>query len=211
MRSALTKLQSDVLEAFFRREQRFFLTGGAALSGYYLGHRATQDVDLFTTEDILEDAERILTEVADELGGTIERVRTSPEFRRRLLRRGSEAVVVGLVRDRSPQIHSDKDIRGAVRVDTADEIFANKLCAILSRAEVRDLVDVMFLERAGLGLEEGLKNAARKDAGLTAGQLGYVLSQVSLGDDASVPGATVAELRDYLANFVSKLARFTLP
>jgi len=211
MRSALTKLQSDVLEAFFRREQRFFLTGGAALSGYYLGHRATQDVDLFTTEDILEDAERILTEVADELGGTIERVRTSPEFRRRLLRRGSEAVVVGLVRDRSPQIHQEKAVRGSVRVDTADEIFANKLCAILSRAEVRDLVDVMFLERAGLGLEEGLKNAARKDAGLTAGQLGYVLSQVSIGDDASVPGATVAELRDYLANFVSKLARFTLP
>ncbi len=36
-RSKLTPLQEELLEAFFAREQRFFLTGGAALAGFYFG------------------------------------------------------------------------------------------------------------------------------------------------------------------------------
>lgn len=45
----LSPLQRDLLEAFFRHESRFRLTGGAALAGYYLGHRETADLDLFTS------------------------------------------------------------------------------------------------------------------------------------------------------------------
>jgi len=41
--SRLTKLQTEVLGAFFSREQRFYLTGGGALAGYHLGHRETHD------------------------------------------------------------------------------------------------------------------------------------------------------------------------
>jgi hypothetical protein len=37
----LTSLQRDLLAAFFEREKRFFLTGGAALAGFYFGHRDT--------------------------------------------------------------------------------------------------------------------------------------------------------------------------
>jgi hypothetical protein len=36
--SRLTPLQVDLLQAFFAREQRFVLTGGAALAGFYFGH-----------------------------------------------------------------------------------------------------------------------------------------------------------------------------
>ncbi len=38
--SPLTPLQRDVLRAFFGREHDFYLTGGAALAGYHLGHVA---------------------------------------------------------------------------------------------------------------------------------------------------------------------------
>jgi len=41
--SKLTALQKDVLDAFFQRERGFFLTGGAALAGFHLGHRTTDD------------------------------------------------------------------------------------------------------------------------------------------------------------------------
>jgi len=44
----LTELQILVLEGFFARERAFFLTGGAALVGFHLGHRTTKDLDLFT-------------------------------------------------------------------------------------------------------------------------------------------------------------------
>jgi hypothetical protein len=40
----LTALQRSVLAAFFAREREFFLSGGAALAGYHLGHRETLDL-----------------------------------------------------------------------------------------------------------------------------------------------------------------------
>ena len=40
----LDRLQRELLAAFFRTPTSFFLTGGAALSGYYLDHRETLDL-----------------------------------------------------------------------------------------------------------------------------------------------------------------------
>src|ERR671938_158582 len=51
IRARLSNLQSDFLREFFGREHDFYLTGGAALAEFYLGHRETDDLDLFTLED----------------------------------------------------------------------------------------------------------------------------------------------------------------
>ena len=93
-----------------------------------------------------------------------------------------------------------------------DEIFANKLCALLSRSEIRDLVDVWAIENVGYGLEEALAVAARKDRGLTAGQLAWVLSEIQIGDDAPIPGGvSPAQLRQYLKSLERRLARLAYP
>ncbi len=212
MSTGLDRFQRDVLEAFFAREQRFFLTGGAALVGFYLHHRQTLDLDLFTTEDHLEDGEAALFDAAQELGATVERLRTSTNFRRFLVRRGNESVVADIVRDLAPQIDTEKPVRDGIRIDSPREIMANKLCTLLSRGELRDLVDVMALEQAGHRVEEHLELAARKDAGLTPGQLAWVLSQLEIGEDASPPGGVSAdELREYLDELVQRLTEFAYP
>lgn len=209
--SALSPLQRDVLEAFFSRTNRFFLTGGAALAGFHIGHRTTQDLDLFTTEDALDEGTRALMDVARALGASLERIRTSPTFRRFLLRRDPEAIVIDIVWDSTPQ-GFPKTTVGTLRLDPPGEILANKLCALLSRAEVRDLVDVMELERAGHTVDAALALAMRKDGGLTPAQLAWVLSQVRIPDDAHVPGRrTPQEVRDFLASLVDRLARFARP
>ena len=95
--SRLDRLQRDLLEAFFERETRFFLTGGAALAGFHLGHRSTQDLDLFTTQAVIDEGATALAAAARELGAEIEGLRTAPDFRRSLVRRGGETVVVDLV------------------------------------------------------------------------------------------------------------------
>ena len=53
-----------MLEAFFGKESRFFLSGGGALAGFHLGHRETDDLDLFTTEDVLDQGATALGAVA---------------------------------------------------------------------------------------------------------------------------------------------------
>lgn len=210
--SRLTPLQRAVLAAFFERESRFFLTGGGALAGFHLGHRATNDLDLFAITDILDDGDRALTDAAATIGASIERVRTAPDFRRHVLRRPGEVLVVDLVRERVPQVRPDKPVVDGVRVDPAEEIFANKLCTLLSRSEVRDIVDVRALEELGLDLDAGLAAAKLKDGGLSAGQLAWVLSEIDIGDDARVPGnVTVPELRAYLTDLVSRLAKRAHP
>ena len=210
--STLTPLQRDVLEAFFRREQRFFLTGGGALAGFYLGHRETHDLDLFSTEDALEDGEAALAAIARDLGATLEAIRTAPDFRRRLLKRGSEAVLVDLVRERAPQAVPEKLVFGVVRVDPPFEILANKLCALLSRGEIRDLVDTKALEETGLSLEEALGAGHGKDGGLTPAQLSWVLSQITIGEDARPPGGvSPADLRLYLESLTARLAALSFP
>ena len=211
MDSALTALQRELLEAFFRIDDQFFLTGGAALAGFHLGHRTTEDLDLFTSADALEHGESVLRRVTDEIGGSLEPLRTSLDAQRWLVRRDDDGVVVDLVRDRAPQLEDPKQTMGRIRIDSPREILANKLCALLSRAEIRDLVDVMALERAGFDLDQGMRDAATKDGGLTPAQLGYVLSQVEIGPDARVPGATVDELREYQQNFIDRLARMGFP
>ena len=210
--SGLDSFQRDVLEAFFAREQGFFLTGGGALVGFHLQHRSTLDLDLFTTEDRLDEGEAVLLSVARELGAGVERLRTSSDFRRFLLRRGDETLVVDLARDLAPQLDPVKSVVDGIRIDGPAEILANKLCTLLSRGELRDLVDVKALEAAGFSVEDHLGLAMKKDAGLTAGQLAWVLSQIEIGDDASPPGGvTAADLRSYLENLVQRLTAVAFP
>jgi hypothetical protein len=210
--SRLSPLQRDLLEAFFARSSDFHLTGGAALAGFYLGHRTTEDLDLFTPHERLEEGVLALKEAASSLGASLEGVRLRPTFRRYLVRRGNESVLVDLVHDPLPQGRADKPLHGRIRVDPPAEILANKLCALLSRSEIRDLVDVLELERSGCDLTEAVGLAQRKDGGLTPAQLGFVLGEMKIGDDARVPGRrSTREVRAYLEDLVARLARMASP
>ena len=160
----------------------------------------------------MDEGEQALLETARDLDVGVERLRTSTDFRRFLLTRGSESLVVDLVRELAPQIDEEKiEIRG-IRIDSTREIMTNKLCTLLSRAELRDLVDVRALEDEGLSVEEHLPLAAEKDAGLTAGQLAWVLSQIEIGDDASPPGGVSAiELRSFVEDLIRRLTAMAYP
>ncbi|AUX26369.1 uncharacterized protein SOCEGT47_069300 [Sorangium cellulosum] len=211
-KSLLSPLQEEVLAAFFRRQRRFFVTGGAALAGFHLHHRRTADLDLFTTTEDLDHADEALRAVVQEIGGAIENKETAPNFRRRLVKRGKDRVVVDLVVDHAFQGYPEKRLFGDIRVDPPEEILANKLCTLLSRSEIRDLVDVYALERAGYKVEDALPLAKRKDGGVTPGSLAWILSEIEIGDDASVPGdIAVSDLRAFLQELISRLGRLAYP
>jgi hypothetical protein len=211
--STLTALQRDVLDAFFQRERGFFLTGGAALAGFHLGHRPTDDLDLFTSEDAAFERGRfVLADVAAALGGELQIRQDAPGFKRMVLTRGGEGLVIDLVRDVSPQLHPQKLDRDHILVDSADEILANKLTALVGRAEERDLVDVMFLERAGYSVESALSAALAKDGGCTPATLAWLLSEVTIPDGITLPaGVTSGELRAYVSALIGRFLVLAAP
>lgn len=209
----LTRLQRELLSAFFAHERGFFLTGGAALAGFYLHHRETDDLDLFTHEgEAFERGAHALRAAAERVSGQLGIRQDSPGFRRYVVTRGDEAVVVDLVWERVPSAFPEKQERAGVRIDPIEEILVNKLTAVLSRAEERDVVDLLFLERAGHRAEHALAAAFAKDGGCTPAALAWVLSQISVPDDAALPaGVTGGELRGFLVDLVKRLRRAAAP
>ena len=211
--SKLTAMQDEILHAFFALEGGFFLTGGAALAGFHLGHRATDDLDLFTVDrDAFERGRHVLAELAVRAATEHDVRQEAPGFRRTVLRRGDDAVVVDLVLDLAPQIVREKPILAGIRVDPPAEIVANKLTALVGRMEERDLVDLMFLERAGYRVEASLRDALVKDGGCTPATLAWLLSQIAVPDGAKLPaGVSPLELREFVTDLEVRLRRAAYP
>jgi hypothetical protein len=203
----LTPLQRDLLVAFFTREQRFFLTGGAALAGFYFGHRVTEDLDLFSPPGPdLQDAAHALADSALACEADIEPLKTYAEYRRFIARRGDESCIIDLVIDRAPQVDHTKEQRGSIRVDTLRDIAANKVCTLLGRAEAKDLVDFRELLSHGADLGTALADAERKDGGADPATLAWLLAQVTISRDALLPGGVDPEaLDDFRRRLVDQL------
>lgn len=186
--SKLSRLQHDFVDAFFSEPSPFFLTGGGALAGYHLGHRMTDDLDLFSPPvESMQVAARRLRRAADAIGATVDAVQEAPDFRRFAVRRSEETTLVDLVIDRAPQLIADKLQVDLVRVDPSREIAANKIAALLGRTAPRDLVDLFALMDQGHVLEATVADARTKDGAVDPGTLAWVLSQWRLGPSTPLP------------------------
>jgi predicted nucleotidyltransferase component of viral defense system len=211
--SKLSALQHDLVEAFFSEPSAFFLTGGGALAGYHLGHRFTDDLDLFSPPtESMDRAVQRLRRAAAAVGATVESIQEAPEFRRFALQRGEGATVVDLVIDRAPQLIVDKELVGAVRIDPQREIAANKITTLLGRTAPRDLVDLFALFDEGHTLEGALADARTKDSAVDAGTLAWVLSQWRLGADVPLPlGVSLEDLERMRAQLIERLLVLAVP
>jgi predicted nucleotidyltransferase component of viral defense system len=209
----LTSIQRDLLLAFFEHERGFFLTGGAALSGFYLYHRETTDLDFFTHDpEAFERGAFALRAAAAQVGAEVRVKQDAPGFRRYLVSRGEESVLVDTVWERVPAAYPHKREEGRIILDSPEEITVNKLTTLVSRSEPRDIVDLMLLERSGCSIEAALPKALEKDGGCTPATIAWVLSQVSIADGARLPGGvSVAETRAFLSALVERLLKAAVP
>ncbi len=176
----LSSLQRDFLATFFEVTDQFFLTGGAALVGVHGLPRSTKDLDLFTLHP---EGFRMVNEfanaAAEKVGAELQALQTFTTFRRYLLRRGDEAIEVDFVHEMAPQVTEQKVRQGRYVFDPLEEIFANKICTLVGRSEVRDLWDVYHLIRRGQDLLEGVRHANMKDGGVDLESLLFVLSSLN--------------------------------
>ena len=208
----LSRLQQDLLREFFARERRFVLTGGGALVGYHLRHRTSDDLDLFAKPPArVEEARRAIEAAAEALGAVVESLRVYPDFLRLLVRRAEESAVVDLVIDRSPGIDESEDVGNGIRVHSLREIAANKVCALIGRAEVRDLVDLRAILARGIDLRSALSDAETKDGGVSAATLAWILDQIVIGEGAQLPGVTGCELDAFRRDLVKRLRAIARP
>jgi len=206
MMMGLDPFQEEVLEAFFARENGFFLTGGAALAGYHIHHRATESLEFCTVEDRVRVGEAALLEVAGEIGAKIQRIEAPESHGKFLLRRGDDSLVVSIARDLCPQVQPEKTIIGEVRVDRPKEITARILCGLRSHFGLAELVDLRALEIVGYTVEDHLEAATHRDPEATPAEMVRALSGFEIGEDARPPGdISTADLRSYVAVLILRL------
>jgi hypothetical protein len=180
----LSPLQRRILHVLAHCVPPWVLTGGAALAAFHLKQRPTQDVDLFWRDRRqLGPMPREVQELLRGDGLTVETLQSGVTFHRLRVGDGVETCVVDMVAEPVPAL--DAPIRVAlgtdeILVDSRQEILVNKLCALLSRCEIRDLEDVKALLDAGADLPQALKDAPRKDQGFSSLTLAWTLKQLHL-------------------------------
>lgn len=156
------------------------LGGGAALSGAHLGHRLSRDVDLVCRHaDDVRSLVRDLAEIGREANARIDIVRDAGTFVRASVVTPSFSLELDAVYEATPPIDEVAQLEG-IALESLADLRASKLTCILSRSEPRDLVDLLFLDRAGFHPEDDLSLALRKDAGIDPGVLAWLLGQFPL-------------------------------
>jgi hypothetical protein len=203
---SLSPLQHRVLELLAGMDPPWTLTGGAALVAVHLGHRQTRDLDLFWRgQPELADAARLVRERLTAGGLAVTVVQTGASFERLLAADDFESVVVDLVADPTPPLEAPMTVligTAPAQVDTPHEILVNKLCTLLGRRELRDLMDVRALLAAGGDMPRALTDAPRKDGGFSPLTLawavrGWPVEQLAAASGLSTDEAAgLAEFRD---------------
>lgn len=201
---ACTPLKRDFLRAWFAQERRFFLTGGSALGLFYLDHRRSYDLDLFTSEEVEgKEVQGLVKRTAAQIGAECAAVRSAPDFHRFRLTRGEEREIIDVVVDRAPQLDAEKAEFEGIRVDTVREIIANKLTTLVSRTELKDVVDLYFLEQAGHDLLAAIPDARAKDGGWEPAVVAMLLDGLRVTE---MPAWMIKELAPSdLAAFLNRL------
>lgn len=193
----LTALQWRVLDILAGVEPPWTLTGGAALAGIHLKHRTTKDLDLFWHgQSQLGPLPQQIRDRLTAAGLEVAVVQSSSTFYRFRVNDGAGVCIIDLVAESVPPTESPLQVslgKISIAVDTPHEILVNKLCALLGRAEIRDLFDVEWLLRSGADLKKALADAPRKDAGFSPLTLAWVLRDLRPKSLARVAGFGEAE------------------
>jgi hypothetical protein len=193
---------------FFQGAPPFFLTGGTALSAFYLQHRYSEDLDLFTLDsDVFDRVPLYVADTGTRLNASVASLQTAPQFHRYRLSRNQESVIVDFVKEIVPQISQVKNRFEGIVVDTL------KVCTVVSRAEIKDYIDLYFLARAGYPLEKFIQPAQQKDAGVSQAMVAYLLSDFRLSKvpDFMIASISLEEVQEYFQSLARKLAVESFP
>lgn len=181
----LYPFQDEVLQVVNEVGTEFHLTGGTALSRVYLHHRFSDDLDLFVNFDarFSDWAERIIDACLRRGDWQTKVTLKEQYFVRALLERGDLTLKIEMVNDVGSRVGNVQVHPNFGRVDSPENILANKLTALIGREEPRDVADVWGLcTKLGLSINEAIAGAQSKSSGIYPLDLARRLCEVTRAD-----------------------------
>jgi len=190
----------------------FFLTGGTALSAFFLQHRYSEDLDFFTAQpEQVPQVLPVLEKIALQLGVRIEIRRQFKTFLEVFLhRQDGEVIKCDFAQDSpyrlQPKARSEEF---GIFLDSVLDISCNKLSALFDRSAAKDFVDVYFIDRELFRFSELLQNARQKHVGLDNYWLAVsLLKAEELGPlPRMIKPVTIEELKNFFLTQAKELMK----
>jgi hypothetical protein len=183
----VTPIQSAIIKLFasLPDKEQLFLAGGTALAEYYLGHRISRDVDIFTGVDgLVLPLSHQVEMTAPEFDLNVSVLRRMNTFVQFLFTLGNDTLKVDLAMD-SPYHLFPPDISPeGLPVSSYPDLASDKLLAFFGREEPRDAVDLYFILKR-TPLSEILKQAKEKDTGFDLYYFAVALARCESYPDAA--------------------------
>ncbi len=148
-KSILTAKQLDFLElaqAQSSINKNFYLTGGTALSEFYFQHRLSEDIDLFSEEEVNTKAiEAFLQTISSQLGiSKIIKQNYLGLYTYKLEYKDKNILKVDFNYYPFPRIEKGVYF-GKLEVSSIYDIAVNKIHTVAMRTRVRDYIDLYFI------------------------------------------------------------------
>lgn len=196
--------------------EAFYLTGGTALSAFFLKHRKSHDLDFFTSveELILPFSHKFEAALIKE-NLRVERLRGFHSFVELSVSSTEGSSILHFALDSSFRFEEpfDSEEIPGLKVDSLIDMAVNKLLALFGRAALRDFIDVYFLTKEHFSRKELLEKAAKKDLGFDLYWLGVAMERIDEFSDDSpdthllTRKCSMTELRGFFGTWRKEIAK----
>jgi predicted nucleotidyltransferase component of viral defense system len=144
---------------------QFYLTGGTALAEFYLGHRKSFDLDIFTGEEgLVQPFSRQVVRALTDSNIGIQVVRQFTTFVELSCIEDDESTKVQFALDSPFHLDPPDNSEYGIRIASFADLATDKLLAFTGRMESRDAVDLFFLLK-DVDRETFFAMARQKDPG----------------------------------------------
>jgi predicted nucleotidyltransferase component of viral defense system len=188
-KSVLNALQKEFLDLFIWNKgltKRFYLSGGTALTEFYLNHRISEDLDFFSLDEFsLIPIQAFLKDISPKLHCSKIEYRNFMGLHTFFIHGEKEILKVDFNYYPFPLIEKGKNY-GNLSVDSLHDIAVNKLQTIATQPRSRDFIDLYFIiQETGWDI-----NSLQKDA---RNKFDYFVDSLHLGSQF----LQATELKDY--------------
>lgn len=142
----LYQLQLSFLSWLNKLDLPFYLTGGTAISRFYLNHRYSDDLDFFTnaTPNFSKYINKVNNKISSRFNVNVSDELFTEDFCRFFITDNEVSLKIEFVND--VEYRAGKPIATSYGlVDTIDNILANKIAAITGRDEPKDVFDIIHI------------------------------------------------------------------
>jgi hypothetical protein len=199
----LYPFQDKVLRVLNELETRFYLAGGTAASRGYLNHRFSDDLDFFVNDDDQFSlwSERVIQALSQHRDWRSNVLQKEERFVRLDLIQGDVGLKIELINDVPAHVGLIQQHSVLGRLDSPENLLANKVTALIDREEPKDFADVWgFCCRMGLSLTNAIQAAQSKAAGIFPIDLARVLCSVTRSDWELIRWVQAPEEKQFIAD-----------